>query len=141
VPKTIQVGAGSVDAAFQRHIAATMVDAGSAMYDTPASKGALPSAIFVLYRRPEAWADAIYLWVGLIFSSRARPTPRQVSEKGLLNSIVTFYELTSGEDPSAPDIQDMPLPLLRLVLAHLAKTGRAQVFKGTEAAGDGVKFF
>jgi hypothetical protein len=37
----------------------------------------------------------------------------------------------------------MPYPLLRQSLLTLVKSGRAQVFKGTEAGdeGDGVKFF
>ena len=40
------------------------------------------------------------------------------------------------------EFYEMPVPILRLALAHLAKSGRAQVFKGTGAEdGDGVKFY
>ena len=42
------------------------------------------------------------------------------------------------------EFRDLPYPILRQAMTHLAKTGRAQVFKGsTEDDGDGqgVKFF
>lgn len=90
----------------------------------------------------------------------------QVAENGLLGSVLTLYELTTGGDlaPSTgacklmrtvgcciladaracvelTDFYELPLPILKLALAHLQKTGRAQTFRGTDSDGDGVKFF
>lgn len=87
----------------------------------------------------------------------------QVAENGLIGSILTLYELTTGGDlaPSAgsfslnesplgsvdahtvtTEFYELPSPILKLALAHLIKTGRAQTFKGTSGEdGDGVKFF
>jgi len=63
--------------------------------------------------------------------------PIQATNTGQLNTILTFYEIISPEVPS--QFTDMPLPLLRRVLAVLTKTGRAQIIEGAE--GGGVRFF
>lgn len=55
---------------------------------------------------------------------------------------MTFYELTQGgEVASSIDFADLPVPFLRVALSTLIRSGRAQIFKGTEEGGDGVKFF
>lgn len=87
-----------------------------------------------------------------------------MAENGLIGSILTLYELTSGGDlaPSTgeslasmrrirhgdlaksakmAEFYELPMPILRLALQHLSKTGRASVFKGAGEDGDGVKFF
>lgn len=46
------------------------------------------------------------------------------------------------QSTSAAEFRGMPLPLLRLALATLEKTGRAKVFEGSESGDSmtGVKF-
>jgi ESCRT-II complex subunit VPS25 len=53
-----------------------------------------------------------------------------------MNTIMTFYEIT---DPPVPSVlSDLPVPMLRLAIATLAKTARAQTIVISD--GEGVRF-
>lgn len=66
---------------------------------------------------------------------------QQASSTGQLNTILTFYEITSAEVDSATASPGagMPVPLLRRAITSLAKSSRAQVIGVAE--GEGVRFF
>lgn len=118
-----------VSAELQREIVDMLVKAGSAIYDPPPTRSAPhPPACFVLWRNLEEWGQIMYA---------------DVMARGETNSIMTLFELQQGDaTPSDAEYRDMPIGLLRLALQTLARTGRAQVFKGTgvEGDGEGVKF-
>jgi len=95
-----------------------MVNAGQAAYEPIRQT----SSVLIYWRTPEEWAELLHEWA---------------TNTGQLNTILTFYEITSPEAPS--QFTDVPLPLLRKVLAVLTKTGRAQIIEGAE--GGGVRFF
>lgn len=54
---------------------------------------------------------------------------------------MTFFELTEGDLASGTEFAKLPEVLLRKSLDVLVKSGRAQVFEGTERGeGEGAKF-
>lgn len=118
---------GRVSPQLQREIVDLLVKAGGAAYDPPPSRSAPhPPACFVYWRRPDEWGEIMYA---------------DVVARGETNSIMTLFELQQGDaTPADAEYRDMPTALLRTCLATLAKSGRAQVFRGTEGDGDGVKF-
>jgi dethiobiotin synthetase len=61
----------------------------------------------------------------------------QASSTGQLNTILTFYEITSP--PLESQLTDLPLTLLRRAIGHLQKTGRAQIIEAAD--GGGVRLF
>lgn len=82
------------------------------------------SAIWIYWRRPEEWADAIYGWVD------------GTGQKG---AVLTVYELRESDAVSGQEWVGMDEELLRRCLDVLVKRGKAQVFGADEGAG--VKFF
>jgi len=79
----------------------------------------------VYWRTPAEWASLIYEWI---------------TAAGMTNSILTFFDITSGESPGSAEFRDMPEAMLRRALAVLEQRGKAQIFRGTGQDGDGVKF-
>lgn len=79
---------------------------------------------WVFWKRPEEWADVVMEWV---------------EEKGQKNTVLTLYELMSGEVSVGQDFHGMDAELLRRSLNVLVKRGKAQVFGSEDQQG--VKFF
>lgn len=81
-------------------------------------------AVYIWWRSPGEWADALYGWV---------------EETGQKGAVLTLYELREGEAVRGKEWRAMEEGMLRRVLGVLVKRGKAQVF-GLES-GEGVKFF
>lgn len=81
-------------------------------------------AFWVFWKRPEEWADVVAEWV---------------EATGQKNTVLTLYELVSGEMSVGQDFHGMDAELLRRSLNVLVKRGKAQVFGSEDQQG--VKFF
>lgn len=81
-------------------------------------------AFWVFWKRPEEWGDVIIKWV---------------EETGQKNTVLTLYELMSGEMSVGQDFHSMDTELFRRSLNVLVKRGKAQVFGSEDQQG--VKFF
>ncbi|KDN40780.1 ESCRT-II complex, vps25 subunit [Tilletiaria anomala UBC 951] len=120
-----------ISALFVKALLARLVRQGSAAWDaTGGKKGKTEqnTRAIIYWRKPEEWGELIYSWV---------------KETGQNKSILTFFELTEGDlAQQTAEHRKLPTPVLRAALAHLAKTGRCQVFAGEEGltGGEGVKF-
>lgn len=81
----------------------------------------------IFWRPPEQWADDIYAWA---------------DANGYLrnNTIVTVYELHSGEEVHGMSFQGLDEDLLRRALAILEQRGQCAVFQGDTSEEDGIKF-
>ncbi|EGN96971.1 hypothetical protein SERLA73DRAFT_185237 [Serpula lacrymans var. lacrymans S7.3] len=102
----------------------SMITNGQAVYEPPKQT----RAVLLYWRLPEEWAEVLHSWA---------------TDTANLNTILTFYEIT---DPPVPSpLSDIPITLLRRVIAVLAKTGRAQVIStgrtGSGEENEGVRFF
>ncbi|KAJ1794629.1 hypothetical protein LPJ59_004491 [Coemansia sp. RSA 2399] len=80
----------------------------------------------VFWRKPEAWASIIHQWV---------------SDVGMLNTVLTFFELANGEDTADQEFHNIDPLTLRRALDVLQGQGKAQLFVGTSDDDIGVKFF
>lgn len=137
---------GSLKAPYLSSILASLVAQGLAIYDPPKQT----RSVLLYWRLPSEWAEILFEWV--------RPLPHihlpinlnlnlnlnlnfflppQASSTAQLNSILTFYEITSPDVPS--QLTDLPPALLRSAIAFLAKSGRAQTIEAVD--GGGVRFF
>lgn len=102
-----------VNPTFARTIAHHLVQSGRAAWDDgrgplPASKKARDDAtrFWILWRRPEEWAEIIYNWVRCLDPTSVRShslltlltlfSYSQVKETGQNKSIMTLFELTEG---------------------------------------------
>ncbi|KAN0061274.1 hypothetical protein ACQY0O_006120 [Thecaphora frezii] len=81
---------------------------------------------WIYWKKPAVWGDEIYEWI---------------TKTGQNKSILTLFELTQGDLVQDQEFRDLPLPILRQALHHLAQQGKAQTFAGSDAEdGEGVKF-
>lgn len=80
--------------------------------------------MWVYWKRPEEWAEVILGWV---------------EETGQKGTVLTLYELVSGEMTVGQDFHGMDPELFHRSLAVLVKRGKAQVFGSEDQQG--VKFF
>jgi ESCRT-II complex subunit VPS25 len=53
---------------------------------------------------------------------------------------LTFYELTEGDLSSRTEFRELHPAILRKALDTLVKRGKAQIIRGAEGDGDGVRF-
>jgi len=97
---------------------ASMVAQNVAAYEPPKQT----RSILLYWRLPEEWAEVLHDWV---------------TETGQLNTILTFFEISSP--PRETPLMGIPVTLLRKAVAILGKTGRGQIIEGVE--GGGVRFF
>ena len=92
----------------------------------PAGTSEPGSKIWVYWHTPSEWGDVLYEWI---------------KNTGQNRSVLTVYEL---QHSAFAEQHALPLPILMLALRSLAARGCAQLFGGTEAAGEeeqlGVKF-
>ncbi|KAF8519683.1 ESCRT-II complex vps25 subunit [Gautieria morchelliformis] len=96
----------------------SMVSQNMAVYEPPKQA----RAVILHWRLPEEWAEVLHEWV---------------TSTGQLNTIMTFFEITSP--PVESPLSGVPITVLRRALTVLGKTGRGQVIDGME--GGGVRFF
>eukprot|EP00002_Diphylleia_rotans_P017282 TRINITY_DN3355_c0_g1_i1.p1 TRINITY_DN3355_c0_g1~~TRINITY_DN3355_c0_g1_i1.p1 ORF type:complete len:194 (+),score=42.50 TRINITY_DN3355_c0_g1_i1:66-647(+) len=81
----------------------------------------------VLYsKRLEEWADIIYKWV---------------YDSGLTDSVMTVYELHSGDSTRGLAFHGLDPFIITNALRVLETRGKAQIFRGDTTDEDGVKFF
>ncbi|GKY95726.1 hypothetical protein MPSEU_000533400 [Mayamaea pseudoterrestris] len=80
----------------------------------------------ILWRKPEQLATDIYHWA---------------EQKGYVNTVITLYELHSGEDVNGMSFEGADEELLRRALSMLEQQGKCAVFKGETSSEDGIKFF
>ncbi|KAH8100532.1 ESCRT-II complex vps25 subunit [Cristinia sonorae] len=99
------------------HILQDMVSKNLAVYDPPKQT----SSVLLFWRTPEEWADVLYEWA---------------DSTGLMNSILTFYDITEPVVPS--QLSDIPVAILRRAINVLVKVNRAQLI--AVADGEGVRF-
>lgn len=78
----------------------------------------------IYWRRPEDWGQLIYDWANSI---------------GLLNSVVTFYEITKGEDTAQESFYGLDKDVLLKSLQSLEDKGKAVLIEIDGEKG-GVKF-
>ncbi|KAH7715616.1 CRE-VPS-25 protein [Aphelenchoides avenae] len=78
----------------------------------------------IYWRRPDEWGQLIYEWG---------------SSNGLLNSIVTFYDLTQGEDTANESFHGLDRDVLVKAIQSL-ESQRKAVFVDREGENPGVKF-
>lgn len=81
------------------------------------------SKFLIHWKTPGQWAKIIY---------------KYASDTGLINTVCTFYELTSGDDVRGQDFYGLDESVLRKALQELEKDRKAALisFEGSE----GVKF-
>ncbi|KAJ2806420.1 hypothetical protein H4S07_003807 [Coemansia furcata] len=80
----------------------------------------------VFWRKPEVWATMIHQWA---------------SERGLLNAVLTVFELANGDDTAGQEFHGLDAATLRRALDVLQSQGKAQLFVGTSDEDLGVKLF
>ncbi|CAK7272430.1 hypothetical protein SEPCBS119000_005121 [Sporothrix epigloea] len=79
---------------------------------------------YVFWKTPEEWAAAVEAFVD------------ETAQRG---SVLTLYELTSGDGTRGRELHGLDPVVLQRALAVLVKRGKAQVFGSEESQG--VKFF
>lgn len=77
------------------------------------------------------WWRPIQEWANLL--------DKYIDKTGQRGSVLTVWEISSGEAARGTEFWEMDLEVLRKVLALLVKRGKAQIFG--EGDGVGVKFF
>ncbi|KAJ1955605.1 Vacuolar protein-sorting-associated protein 25 [Linderina pennispora] len=80
----------------------------------------------VFWRKPEEWAAMIHQWV---------------TDRGMINTVLTVYELTNGDDTGDQEFSGLDTVVLRRALDILQSQGKAQLFVGSSDDDLGVKFF
>ncbi|CAK7568731.1 MAG: hypothetical protein SEPTF4163_006733 [Sporothrix epigloea] len=83
-----------------------------------------PFSCYVFWRTPEEWAAAVEAFVD------------ETAQRG---SVLTLYELTSGDGTRNSELHGLDPVILQRALAVLVKRGKAQVFGSEQSLG--VKFF
>ncbi|KAJ1667149.1 Vacuolar protein-sorting-associated protein 25 [Coemansia sp. RSA 1646] len=106
-----------------REIVEELVKQGNACWTGPKNTN---DACLVFWRKPEAWASIIHQWV---------------SDAGMLNTVLTLFELANGEDTVDQEFHNIDPVTLRRALDVLQVQGKAQLFVGTSDDDIGVKFF
>ncbi|KAJ2847839.1 hypothetical protein IWW36_003642 [Coemansia brasiliensis] len=108
-----------------REIVDELVKQGHATWSGP--KGAKDTCL-IYWRKPDVWASMIQQWV---------------SDRGLCNTVLTLYELASGDDTAgqAVEFHGLDSATLRRSLEVLQAQGKAQLFVGTSEDDVGVKIF
>ncbi|KAJ2843175.1 Vacuolar protein-sorting-associated protein 25, partial [Coemansia erecta] len=81
-----------------REIVEELVKQGNACWTGPKNTN---DACLVFWRKPEAWASIIHQWV---------------SDAGMLNTVLTFFELANGEDTADQEFHNMDPVTLRRAL-------------------------
>jgi len=89
------------------------------------SDGASRSSLLIMWRRPDAIAAEVYEWA---------------TQRALINSIMTFYELHEGEEQRGASFYNIESVLLRKALMSLQASGKCQIMRGETADEDGIKF-
>jgi ESCRT-II complex subunit VPS25 len=84
-----------------------------------------PTTIRIFWYQPEQIANDIYTWA---------------EQNGCINSIVTVYELHSGEDTNDTSFHNMEEDILRRALSILEQRGKCTIFQGDTSEEDGIKF-
>jgi len=64
-----------------------------------------------------------------------------VRDQGLVDTVLTVYEITEGEQFEGSPFAGMDDTILRRAIALLEDEGKASLFQGNTSAEDGVKFF
>ncbi|KAJ1722204.1 hypothetical protein LPJ53_003337 [Coemansia erecta] len=80
----------------------------------------------LFWRKPEVWASMIHQWA---------------NDRGMLNTVLTLFELASGDDTIGQEFHGLDSTTLRKALDILQSQGKAQLFVGTSDEDLGVKFF
>lgn len=83
------------------------------------------NSVRILWRKPEQLASDIYQWA---------------ETNGFIGTVVTVYELHSGEDVNGMSFQGADEELLRRALTILEERGKCTLFKGDTSEEDGIKF-
>lgn len=83
------------------------------------------TSVRILWRKPEQLATDIYQWA---------------ETNGFIGTVVTVYELHSGEDVNGMSFQGADEELLRRALVILEERGKCTLFKGDTSEEDGIKF-
>lgn len=94
----------------------------------------------IYWRKPEEWGQIIYDWVSSKPTRSREMLIRQISDTGQTGSILTFYELTEGDLAETTEFRGLDSAIMRKALEGLVKRGKAQIIKGDESSGDGVRF-
>jgi ESCRT-II complex subunit VPS25 len=106
-----------------------LVKVGSAewMDGTTSSSGGSEdgTTLRILWRTPAELASDIYQWA---------------TTSGLVGSVVTLYELHSGEDNSGQSFQGLDEDLIKRALKILESQGKCTIFQGETSKEDGIKF-
>ncbi|KAJ2384941.1 Vacuolar protein-sorting-associated protein 25 [Coemansia sp. RSA 2603] len=80
----------------------------------------------LFWRKPEVWAGMIHQWA---------------NDRGMMNTVLTLFELASGDDTIGQEFHGLDSATLRKALDVLQSQGKAQLFVGTLDEDLGVKFF
>ncbi|KAJ2663297.1 hypothetical protein IWW48_001399 [Coemansia sp. RSA 1200] len=106
-----------------REIVEELVRQGNASWMGPKNTR---DACLVFWRKPEAWATVIHQWA---------------ADAGMLNTVLTFFEIANGDDTVGQEFHGIDPATLRRALDVLQSQGKAQLFVGTSDDDIGVKFF
>ena len=79
----------------------------------------------IFWKQPEQIANDIFVWA---------------EQNGYINSIVTVYELHSGDDTNDSSFHNIDEDILRRALAILEQQGKCTIFQGDTSDEDGIKF-
>jgi ESCRT-II complex subunit VPS25 len=79
----------------------------------------------IFWKQPEQIASDIYVWA---------------EQNRYINSIVTVYELHSGDDTNDSSFHNIDEDILRRALAILEQQGKCTIFQGDTSEEDGIKF-
>ncbi|XP_076368706.1 vacuolar protein sorting 25 isoform X2 [Tachypleus tridentatus] len=79
---------------------------------------------YIYWRTLEEWGKLIYKWA---------------SQNGMVNTVCTLYELTSGDDTRDEEFHGLEMDVFKKALRTLENEGRAELIFFDE--NEGVKFF
>ncbi|KAN0034880.1 hypothetical protein ACTFIV_001416 [Dictyostelium citrinum] len=80
--------------------------------------------VLIMWRKPDEWASHIYKWV---------------TDCGLLNTVLTVWEIQNGDDSKKQEFHQLNTTILMKALKVLEKQSKCQTFSQDENVG--VKFF
>ena len=107
--------------AYLREVLDHMVASGTAEW----LDGKTKDRCLILWRKPEEWADVLY---------------RHVDSSGAQGSVLTVFELTSGERSGAQELKDLDPALVKRAVDVLHRRGKAQMMRDGSGQELGIKF-
>eukprot|EP01027_Heterolobosea_sp_BB2_P010074 GEZU01014825.1.p1 GENE.GEZU01014825.1~~GEZU01014825.1.p1 ORF type:complete len:159 (+),score=43.32 GEZU01014825.1:136-612(+) len=85
-----------------------------------------PNKCLIYWKTPREWANIIFQWA---------------IDNGFTDTVCTLWELQHGESTERTEIHGIDGDVLRKALQVLEEDHKAEIFRGSSADADGIKFF